>query len=189
MVYLNMIFKIRCLSRCKIALVTLVEFSPLYIWFSRFAVWASKKLHCSHKRFVSWTVLSTPFFLQIQIGFNHPRASCLGLPYWHYQLVLGWYHHQPESTQLSLTKVSEFVTSGPLDRTPGLPGSDKKVSLGLSQWVSYWAVGWTAKKMKLYHRWLFFNIPAFIHCHSLSYSYVKSSWQSLHQAVEQLKYL
>ena len=24
---------------------------------------------------------------------------CLGLPYWHYQLVLSWYLHQPESTQ------------------------------------------------------------------------------------------
>ena len=26
------------------------------------------------------------------------------LPYWHYQLVLSWYPHQPESHQLSLTK-------------------------------------------------------------------------------------
>ena len=29
---------------------------------------------------------------------------CLGLPYWHYQLVLSWYPHQPESHQLSLHK-------------------------------------------------------------------------------------
>ena len=63
---------------------------------------------------------------------SHRLPHCHGLPYWHYQLVLGWYHHQPESTQLSLTKVSEFVTSGPLDRTPGLPGSDKKVAQGES---------------------------------------------------------
>merc|ERR1719458_2201228 len=34
---------------------------------------------------------------------------CLGLPYWHYQLVLSWYLHQPESHQLSLHKVSESV--------------------------------------------------------------------------------
>ena len=29
---------------------------------------------------------------------------CLGLPYWHYLLVLSWYLHQPESHQLSLQK-------------------------------------------------------------------------------------
>ena len=29
---------------------------------------------------------------------------CLELPSWHYQLVLTWYLHQPESHQLSLTK-------------------------------------------------------------------------------------
>ena len=50
---------------------------------------------------------------------------CLGLPYWHYQLVLSWYPRQPESHQLSLQKVSHGRTSGPKDRTPGLPGSDK----------------------------------------------------------------
>ena len=31
---------------------------------------------------------------------------CFGLPYWHYQLVLSWYLHQPESHQLSLQKVA-----------------------------------------------------------------------------------
>ena len=30
---------------------------------------------------------------------------CLGMPYWHHQLVLSWYLHQPESHQLSLKKV------------------------------------------------------------------------------------
>ena len=29
---------------------------------------------------------------------------CLGLPYWHYQLVLSWYLHQPESHQLNLVQ-------------------------------------------------------------------------------------
>ena len=67
--------------------------------------------------------------LRCHIALDCPIAN---RAYWHYQLVLGWYHHQPESTQLSLTKVSEFVTSGPLDRTPGLPGSDKKVAQGES---------------------------------------------------------
>ena len=46
---------------------------------------------------------------------------CLGLPYWHYQLVLSWYPRQPESHQLSLTEVSYGLTD---IRTPGLPGSD-----------------------------------------------------------------
>ena len=53
---------------------------------------------------------------------------CLGLPYWHHQLVLICYPHQPESHQLSLQNtlvVSELETSGPIDRTPGTPGSDK----------------------------------------------------------------
>ena len=49
------------------------------------------------------------------------------------KLVLSWYLHQTESHQLSLHKVSQSVTdgrtSGPKDRTPGLPGSDKKSPL------------------------------------------------------------
>ena len=52
-------------------------------------------------------------------------SHCLGLPYWHYQLVSSWYLHQPESHQLSLQNVCDGRTSGPKDRTPGLPGSDK----------------------------------------------------------------
>ena len=54
------------------------------------------------------------------------------LPYWHYQLVLSWYLHQPESHQISLKKMlywlTHSVTSGPIDRTPGLPGSDKNMN-------------------------------------------------------------
>ena len=55
---------------------------------------------------------------------------CLELPYWHYQLVLSWYQHQPESHQLSFQKgvsLTQWVTSAPIDRTPGVPGSDKNV--------------------------------------------------------------
>ena len=54
---------------------------------------------------------------------------CLGMPHWYYQLVLSSYLHHPESHQFSLHKVtqwvSEFQTTGPIDRTPGTPGSDK----------------------------------------------------------------
>ena len=53
---------------------------------------------------------------------------CLGMPYWHYQLVLSLYLHQPESHQFSLHKVLESLSlwerTGPIDRTPGTPGSD-----------------------------------------------------------------
>ena len=49
---------------------------------------------------------------------------CLGLPYGHHQLVLSCYPHQPESHQLSLHIVLDWVTSGSIDRTPGTPGSD-----------------------------------------------------------------
>ena len=47
---------------------------------------------------------------------------CIGLPYWHFELVLSWYLHQPESQRLGL---SDGRTSGPKYWTPGLPGSDK----------------------------------------------------------------
>ena len=49
-------------------------------------------------------------------NFGHQMAPlalphCLGLPYWHHQLVLSCYPHQPESHQLSLQN-SLGVTSG-----------------------------------------------------------------------------
>ena len=37
-------------------------------------------------------------------------VHCLGLPYWHYQLVLSWYLLQPESHQLSLQNLSHLRT-------------------------------------------------------------------------------
>ena len=45
-------------------------------------------------------------------------------------IVLSLNLHQAESHQLSFKKVCEFVCllqrTGPIDRTPGTPGSDKK---------------------------------------------------------------
>ena len=41
-------------------------------------------------------------------------------PFWHYQLVLSWYLHQPESHQLSLHKglrLTQWERLGPIDRT------------------------------------------------------------------------
>ena len=78
--------------------------------------------------------LSFSIFTCISSNFGHQVAPlalphCQGLPYQHHQLVLSWYPHQPESHQLSLHMVldglTDWVTSGPIDRTPGTPGSDK----------------------------------------------------------------
>ena len=49
-----------------------------------------------------------------------------------------WYLHQPEPHQLSQHKVPQWVeTSGPIDRTPDLPGSDKKRLLISKNYMSF----------------------------------------------------
>ena len=73
---------------------------------------------------------------KIQIELKIALPHCLGLPYWHYQLVLSWYLHQPETHQLSQQNISHLETLGPIDRTPGIPGSDKKFRIR-SQTVEY----------------------------------------------------
>ena len=78
-------------------------------------------------RFQSWpsggnTCRCTKFGHQV-VSLALPH--CLGMPHWHYQLVLSLYLHHPESHQLSLHK-GKWRTTGPNYRTPGLPGSDKK---------------------------------------------------------------
>ena len=69
-------------------------------------------------------------YLSIGSKFGHQVAlhalpHCRWLPYWHHQLVLSCYFHQPESYQLSLTNVLDLDTFRLIDRTPGTPGSDK----------------------------------------------------------------
>ena len=63
--------------------------------------------------------------------------------------IISWYLHQPESHQLSLNKVTDGRTSGPNNRTPGLPGSDKKLYCKI----------WTSKQgfltMKMIQKGLF----------------------------------
>ena len=79
---------------------------------------------------ISWNQICISFeyvcisdLLQIDSTFGHLVMSwschlhclvpklphCLGMPYWHYQLVLSLYLHQPESHQFSLHKVLELV--------------------------------------------------------------------------------
>ena len=79
--------------------------------------------------FLHWFEIWQPGWLDE----SHALPHCLGLPFWHYQLVLTWYLHQSESHQLSFKNVSNVLTqlerTGPIDRTPGTPWSNKKVSL------------------------------------------------------------
>ena len=48
---------------------------------------------------------------------SHALPHCLGLPYWHYQLVLSLYLHQLESHQLSFKKVCELVRDNRIHRS------------------------------------------------------------------------
>ena len=69
------------------------------------------------------------------------RVTCIAtlawIAYWHYQLVLSWYLHQPESHQFSLNKVSDGRTDRQTDGHPdtkigpGIPGSDENSQLGI----------------------------------------------------------
>ena len=54
-------------------------------------------------------VISSGSNIVHQVG-SHALPHCMELPYWHYQLVLSWYLHQPESHQLSLNKVAQLVS-------------------------------------------------------------------------------
>ena len=71
---------------------------------------------------------------------------CLELPYWHHQLVLSWYPHQPESHQLSLHKVLDSLTHSLSDGHPdtkigpGIPGSDKNNLCRQLCHSSYWSI-------------------------------------------------
>ena len=53
-----------------------------------------------------------------------PLVSNLAIRWRHLHLVLNSLH-QPESHQFSFKKVFKLETLGPIDRTPGKPGSDK----------------------------------------------------------------
>ena len=73
--------------------------------------------------------IKTNWFLYLH--WFQSRPHCFGLPYQHYQLVLSWH------LQLSLKNLSQSlthslthsVTCGPLDWTPGIPGSDRNTML------------------------------------------------------------
>ena len=72
-------------------------------WFN---IWSSGGITC-----IAWFKSSLPGCVT---AFPH----CVGMPYWHYQLLLSWYLHQPESHQLSLHNwLSEFETTRPIDLT------------------------------------------------------------------------
>ena len=75
----------------------------------------------------------------ISCKFGHQMAPlalvalphCLGLPYWHYQLVLSLYLHQLESHQLSLHKwLSYLLTLGRHKKNRFFLGKSPKLWVG-----------------------------------------------------------
>ena len=56
---------------------------------------------------------------------NNDTLSCSSSGVGHHQLVLSWYHYRPESHQQSFNQSSwsELERPGPIDWTPGPPGS------------------------------------------------------------------
>ena len=105
--------------------------------------------------YLHWSKIWPPGWLDE----SHALPHCLGLSYWHYQLVLAWYLHQPETHQLSFTNLSDSLTTGPIDRTPGTPGSDNEREIylkyldadklkGKSIWNIWTAIKWERKFQK-----------------------------------------
>ena len=86
-------------------------------------------------------MLSSGGAICIVFKVGHQVASlalphCFGLSYWHYQFVLTWYPHQPESHQLSLQKVAWRTDGHPDPKIgPGTPGSDKNTRNVEFSWV------------------------------------------------------
>ena len=96
----------------------------MHFWFvaNWFKIWPSGHVTC-----IAWFQSWSPGCVTRVATLPH----CLGMPYWHHQLVLSLYLHQLESHQLSLHKrlsLSLWERTGPIDRTPGTPGSDKNVT-------------------------------------------------------------
>ena len=89
------------------------------------------------------TCITNKFALQTK---SHALPDCLGLPYWHYQLVLTWYLHQPTSHQLTFNKVSQLQTTGPIDRTP----------LSVLHRLSNCEVQWESREMSIKESWKLF---------------------------------
>ena len=65
----------------------------------------------------------------------HFQMACKGF-YWYHQLELSWYLHQPETHQLSQQNITDGQTPGPIDRTPGIHGSDKNLHFIMTSFPS-----------------------------------------------------
>ena len=70
--------------------------------------------------------------------------DCVGMPYWHYQLVLSWYLHQPESHQLSWTKpllLRETRTHRSDQGHLGpIKNMDRSIDLAVQHILIYWVL-------------------------------------------------
>ena len=71
---------------------------------------SKKKVKSDPTHFWKWG--RVPDLITLGIVVKRELKHCLGLPYWHFQLVLSCYIHQ-----LSFNNVSEFQTTRPIDRT------------------------------------------------------------------------
>ena len=73
-------------------------------------------IHCLHILVTRWSYVHWLHHLHCFQSWPPDCVTalphCLELPHWHYQLVLSWYPHQPESHQLSLNKVAHSLTHG-----------------------------------------------------------------------------
>ena len=82
----------------------------LQIWPPNGATWISSKFYHHLAPFeLTANLVTRRRRLQQSHAVSLSLPHCLELPNWHYQLVLSWYLHQPESHQLSFTKVLESV--------------------------------------------------------------------------------
>ena len=109
-------------------------------WPSKFSHYPSRP---ATRSFCHYPTRSRP-----EVKNNYPSVSghqavplamphCLGMPYWHFQLVLSWYLHYSESHQSSLHKCLPLTHSHRDTRTPGTPRSDKNCekAFRLTTWV------------------------------------------------------
>ena len=89
----------------------------------------------------------------ISCKFSHQLESlalphCVGMPYWHYHLVLSWYLHQPESHQLSRQKICLFVIETRIHRSDQGHLGPIKTGFGFNLGHIRWVLAWTFSQEK-----------------------------------------
>ena len=105
-----------------------------YNFFSKDNLFSQDYFFSRENFFSQDNLFSWDNFFSIDNFFSLAFSNCLGLAFWYHQLELRWYLHQLETNQLSQQTssewVSEWVTLGPIDRSPVILGSDKNKNSG-----------------------------------------------------------